>query len=133
MAALRHAHGHALIGDLRGSEPDEAEHDRVILLCSLAKKLYVLSDGIGQDGLEGEAFLARDEFLSQPARDVGSGVRVDVERVGDRVRIDEAQPCGLDERFEERGLACTVRPRDGDDDGLVVEKLGVQVYFAATK
>ena len=120
--ALGDAHGHALLGDFRAGDPDEAEHDGVAAPGRLLEKGELRAGRVGEDGLEDEALALRHELATQRIGDARGGIGGEVELPGHHVGVHEAKPGSLEVRPMERRLAGAIRPRHDHDEWSRVER-----------
>lgn len=114
VSSLGNPHADALNRSLGRVETDETQRDVIALLRGIGQELHFLADGIGEDGLEHEAFPLADKQPANTIGDVGSGVGIEVELCRNHVGIHPAKTGERNLRVEERRLPGTVGTGDGD-------------------
>jgi hypothetical protein len=85
------------------------------------QKSQFIPDGIGENRLKNKALALLNQFLPELCDDLGSFIGVDFQFPRDVVRIEKTQASGFKMGMEKRGLARTIRPGQGHQNGPLVQ------------
>ena len=122
MAALRHAHCDALLGDRRTSNAYEHQDDRVALRRCFGEEGDLVAYWIRENRFEHEALALLDELDAKAIGELGRRNRIELELTSEVICIQETQPAWREVSCKESRLARAIRAREGDDDWPRIER-----------
>jgi hypothetical protein len=121
VAALRNAHGDALIRYFRTGEANVAQYYCITRLDGLLQEAEFVTCGIRKNRFEYKALVSFHELSPQSVRHFRCGVRIEVQFVSQYVSVDKSKAGRFQMGMVESGLTGAIRTCDSHQERSLIE------------